>query len=131
MNNVPLFHFNTIETPLDKTKSKAPIYIVKIAVAINTIHVVPIRSFRVGQDTLTNSPLTSWKNTGILDKKFAMVFFHIVADAQLPEAIRTGAAGIEPAVPVLETGGLPLTDAPNLRLTPLARRTKCCLFQTT
>ena len=24
----------------------------------------------------------------------------------------TGAAGIEPAVPVLETGGLPLTDAP-------------------
>ena len=24
-----------------------------------------------------------------------------------------GAAGIEPAVPVLETGGLPLTDAPN------------------
>ena len=25
----------------------------------------------------------------------------------------SGAAGIEPAVPVLETGGLPLTDAPN------------------
>ena len=28
--------------------------------------------------------------------------------------IQAGAAGIEPAVPVLETGGLPLTDAPNL-----------------
>ena len=26
-----------------------------------------------------------------------------------------GAAGIEPAVPVLETGGLPLTDAPKKR----------------
>ena len=31
---------------------------------------------------------------------------------------RPGAAGIEPAVPVLETGGLPLTDAPNLKTDP-------------
>ena len=28
--------------------------------------------------------------------------------------IGTGAAGLEPAVPVLETGGLPLTDAPKI-----------------
>ena len=38
---------------------------------------------------------------------------HVDARPSIPAATeRTGAAGIEPAVPVLETGGLPLTDAP-------------------
>lgn|GEM_PF-1847745 len=54
-----------IATDLDNTKSSAPIYAVRIVVTMMTIHVALIRSWREGQVTLTISPLTSLKKTGI------------------------------------------------------------------
>ena len=60
-------------------------------------------SLRVDQDTFPNSTLTSFK-------KF--VTFLIISETFSPESAKTGAAGLEPAVTVLETVGLPLTDAP-------------------
>lgn len=58
-------HLRMMATDFDKTKSNAPIYAVRIALTIRTIHVALIRSRRLGQVTLIISPLTSLQKTGI------------------------------------------------------------------
>ena len=65
-------------------------------------------SSRVLQATFPNSALTSFKKpTGLA------IIFIVLLYLYLSTALRiTGAAGLEPAVTVLETVGLPLTDAP-------------------
>ncbi len=95
---------------------------VKIPVTLMTKTVEASNSFLVDQETLLNSLLTSFKK-----------FFGFV---KIPTALppseaypqrrsifqNSGAAGLEPAVTVLETVGLPLTDAPKFnppsKLTP-------------
>src|SRR3989338_3310752 len=69
------------------------------ATPTKTTRTEPSNSSRVGQDTCFSSSRTAFRNSPNRAAGFA-----IKRDA--------GAAGVEPAVPVLETGGLPLTDAP-------------------
>ena len=71
-------------------------------IAIITTMVEAINSFLAGQVIFFNSNRTSLKYSLTLPKFIVIVILVEMA----------GAAGIEPAVPVLETGGLPLTNAP-------------------
>ena len=106
MDNVPIFHLKTTLKNLDNPRSTIPIKIVIIAVIVITRTVEAINSFLVDQATLLNSLLTSFKKfTG-----FAKIFIVYKISFLIPKT--TGAAGLEPAVTVLETVGLPLTDAP-------------------
>jgi hypothetical protein len=73
-------------------------------------------SFRVDQETLLNSFLTSLiKFTGLAKIFITLKNFYLTAHFFK----NTGAAGLEPAVTVLETVGLPLTDAPKYYLISL------------
>ena len=66
-------------------------------------------SFRVDQETLLNSLLTSLRKF----LGFAKIFINLKLFNLAAHFLKTtGAAGLEPAVTVLETVGLPLTDAP-------------------
>ena len=67
-----------------------------------TTNVEASSSWRLDQATLLNSCLTSFRKLAVFLKMFTR--------------ITSGAAGLEPAVTVLETVGLPLTDAPILNL---------------
>ena len=81
---------------------------VSIAVVTITTIVEPNNSSFVDHDTFPNSAFTSFiKFTGFCTI-FIFLFFQ-----------NTGAAGLEPAVTVLETVGLPLTDAPIIYLVSL------------
>ena len=71
----------------------------RMSMVISTTPVEPRISSRVDHVTFCISARTSERNFLILPS--------------IPMPLISGAAGIEPAVPVLETGGLPLTDAPN------------------
>ena len=75
----------------------------KISIDIKTTFVEPISSSRVGQVTFCISARTSPKNPLTL-------FIMDSSSLMTPQAVFqiAGAAGIEPAVPVLETGGLPI-----------------------
>ncbi len=74
-----------------------------INVTVMTTAVEPANSCRVAHETLVNSTLTSFKKFDIFLNMFILT---AIGPTQ------TGAAGVEPAVTVLETVGLPLTDAP-------------------
>ena len=71
--------------------------------------VAPISSSRVDQETLLSSIFTSRKKF----IGFKNIFIFIASSTHRKVRLRAGAAGVEPAVTVLETAGLPLTDAPN------------------
>ena len=127
MDNVPIFHLKTTLRNLDKPRSTIPIKAVKIPVTVITKIVEANNSFRVDQETLLNSLRTSLKKFIGFAKIFTLlgtpvfypailfvtgqIFFHKNRSCSLKT---TGAAGLEPAVTVLETVGLPLTDAPNI-----------------
>jgi hypothetical protein len=110
MDNVPIFHLKTTLKNLDKPRSTIPIKIVKIPVTVITKIVEACNSFRVDQETLLNSLLTSLKKFIGFAKMF--IILRITHSLLLLSSKPTGAAGLEPAVTVLETVGLPLTDAP-------------------
>ena len=83
-----------------------------VAVMTMTTVVAPINSSLVDQATLDNSPLASFK------KLIGLLIIAIILSSFI-DYIFPGAAGVEPAVTVLETVGLPLTDAPiNLMHSP-------------
>ena len=83
-----------------------PINTANNAVMTITTEVEPISSWRLDQETLVNSTRTSFKKL----IAFAMIF--ICRFIYGSRRDKSGAAGLEPAVTVLETVGLPLTDAP-------------------
>ena len=85
-----------------------------IAVTVITNTVEANNSFLVDQETLLNSLLTSPKNLA----GFAKIFIWHLRVILAPFSKPTGAAGLEPAVTVLETVGLPLTDAPKFSIFP-------------
>ena len=91
---------------MERDASIIPINIAVIAVTTITKMVASISSWRVDQETLLSSNFTSFKKiTGFWIKFFILI-----------KSFYSGAAGLEPAVTVLETVGLPLTDAPILSL---------------
>ena len=80
-------------------------------VTVITTTVEPTNSWRVDHDTLVNSILTSFKKLVIFLNTFIETH-HWPKVLSTGSTTQTGAAGVEPAVTVLETVGLPLTDAP-------------------
>ena len=73
---------------LEKLKSTHPIYTAIIKVTAITTQVAPINSWRVGQETLVSSTLTSTRKRLILPN-----IFNIIAH---PSILNTGAEGLEP-----------------------------------
>src|SRR3989338_3282822 len=99
-------HRSILDRITENTRSHTPTNAETINIVASTTMVEPVNSSRVGQGTFRISSRPSHKNT--CSFFFISSFFYKI----------TGAAGIEPAVPVLETGGLPLTDAPNSKTFP-------------
>ena len=79
----------------------------RIAREVNTTKVEPTSSSLVAHDTLVNSSFTSFRYAINLFAMNPVYRFSVGVDSPM-----AGAEGIEPPVTVLETVGLPLTDAP-------------------